>query len=104
MDEKQFKRIMATATVRLSHMSTISKAMDAGMTPAVIANHYGITEANITGLSIDSLYQLAKTYSQSKAGRKEKTFKEALVALCEKFEESVADEEANLLAKIVALL
>lgn len=104
MSDKEFKRIMATATVRLSHLSTISRALAAGMTTESIANHYKVHPTDVAALSIDSIYQVAKMFSQSKAGRKEKTFTEALASLVEKFQESVADSDAELMAKVVALL
>lgn len=78
MDEKDFKRIMATATVRLSHMSTIAKAITAGMDVEALAHHYKIQPQDVSGLSIDSLYNVAKLYSGSKAGRPAQAFLEKL--------------------------
>jgi len=106
MDEKTFKRIMATATVRMSHLSTICKAMDAGMDEDTLIEHYelqGLRVSAVADLSIDSIYQVAKQFTGSKAGRPQKTFREKLIKLIEDNEEDCGDDGA-LWAAVAKLL
>ena len=102
LDEKTFKRIMATATVRLSHMSTIAKAIDAGMDVEAVEHHY---KAKVETLSIDTLYQLAQTYSKAKAGRPVDTFLVKLGKFLEAAAKGgIADEDVDNYNKVVRLV
>lgn len=104
MDEKTFKRIMATATVRLSHLSTITKALDAGMTEETLMEHYELEKReDIGNLSIDSIYQVAKPFVGSKAGRPPKSFREKLIKLIEDNEEECGVDH-DLWSAVAALL
>ncbi len=74
MDEKAFKRIMGTATVRLSHMTKIAAAITAGMDIEAVAHHYHIKVDHVPGLSVDSIYAVALMFAGSKAGRTPDSF------------------------------
>ncbi len=75
MDEKAFKAMMSTATVRLSHMRTIATAITSGMDRDALAHHYHLDDPMETeGLSIDAIYQHAKHYGPAKNGRTADTF------------------------------
>ena len=99
MDEKVFKRIMATATTRLGHLSTIAKAIDAGMGQEQVEAHYN---CGLETLSIDTIYQLALTYSKSKAGRKADSFLVALGKFLEaKAKTGIAEDDVDTYNKVI---
>lgn len=68
---KNFKSVMGTMTVRLSHLSTIAKALTAGMDYETLAQQY---KKEASAITIDEMYAVAKTYTTSAAGRKPDTF------------------------------
>ena len=102
MDEKTFKRIMATATVRLSHMSTIAKAIDAGMDYETLRVWYKLDATELAAnLSIDAIYDVAKTFGQAKAGRKADTFVVKLGKFLEAAGKTLADDDLENYNKVV---
>lgn len=101
MDEKAFKRIMATATVRLSHMSTIAKALDSGMDAGTLAAWYKCEIEEVPYMSIDMIYEVAKTFSKSKAGRKPDSFEVKLGKFLEAAAKTLADEDVDYYNKVV---
>lgn len=96
MDDKMFNRIMATATQRLTNMSTIAKALDSGMTTGGIAQFYAINVEDVGDLSIDALYQVALTFSKSVAGRKPDAFLVKLGKFLEKNKPTAESPEQDI--------
>lgn len=106
MDDKTFKRVMGTATVRISHLSSIANAIDAGMDHTAIAAHFKCRVEQVPNLSIDSLYSLAKTYGGSNAGRTVETLAVALGKWLDKRESDgrILPADEDLLAAIRNLI
>ena len=99
MDEKTFKRIMGTATTRLSHISTICKALDSGMDRTTLESHYKVK--SVEELSIDSIYQVAQTFSKAKAGRTPDTFLVKMNKFLEAAGKTVAEGDVDTYNKVV---
>lgn len=105
MDEKTFKRIMGTATVRLSHMSTIAKAITAGMDYEALRVHYNLATADdANGLSIDAVYEIAKGYVVAKAGRKADSFIMKLGKFLEASGKTIDDSDVIIYNKVVEFI
>lgn len=101
MDDKTFTRIMNTAATRISHMSTIAKAIDAGMGIGELAQHYSINVEDVPGLSIDTIYQLALTYRKSAAGRTADPFLVKLGKFLEKAKQNLPESDLDHYNKVV---
>lgn len=102
MDDKTFKRIMGTASVRLSHMATIAKAITAGMDYEALRVHYNLgTADDAKGLSIDSVYEIAKGYVAAKAGRKADSFMVKLGKFLEASAKGLDENDAATYNKVV---
>lgn len=106
MEDTAFKRVMGTATTRLSHMSTIAKALDAGMDASTLATHYRIEVADVKGLSIDSIYVVAKTFTKAKAGRTVEDLRSALTKWLDKRESDgkIAPSDDDMLKAVRAAI
>lgn len=101
MDEKTFKRIMSTAAVRISHMSTIAKALDSGMDVGTLATHYKVGVDEVKNMSIDTVYNLAKSFTGSKTGRKADPFLESLRKFLEKKEDGLEASDIDAYNAVV---
>jgi hypothetical protein len=102
MDEKDFKRIMGTATVRLSHMTKIAAAITAGMDVEAVAHHYRIKDGAVAGLSVDSLYAVALLFVKSEAGRTPDSFLVKLGKFLEaRAETGIAESDLATYNKVV---
>lgn len=105
MDEKAFNRIMGTATTRLSQMSTIAKAITAGMDYEALRVHYNLrTAEEAMGLSIDSVYEIAKGYVSAKAGRKADSFMVKLGKFLEASGKTLDDADVATYNKVVEFI
>lgn len=102
MDAKTFKRIMGTAATRLSHMSGIAKAITAGMDYEALRVHYNMPTADdAKTLSIDEMYDIAKQYSKSTAGRTADSFMVKLGKFLEASAKTLDEKDANTYNKVV---
>lgn len=92
-DDKAFKAMLNTATVRLSHLRKIATAIDAGMDEAYLVRETG---RSFVAHTVDTLYNEAKKFSGTKGGRPQKTFAEKLAKLLEEAAEGMEPNEQDL--------
>lgn len=93
-DDKAFKAMLNTATVRLSHLRKIATAIDGGMDDVKLVQ---LTGRSFVAHTVDTLYQAAKGFSgTSKQGRPEKTFAEKLAKLLSEAAEGMEPDEQDL--------
>lgn len=104
MDDKAFNRIMATATQRISNMSTIAKALDSGMTKGATAQYFSINIEDVPALGIDSLLEVARTFSKSTVGRKPDAFMVKLGKFMEQAKKNLTDADMDDYNKVVEFL
>jgi len=104
-EQKRMKRILASATVRISQLSTIAKAFNAGMHYAELAEEWHVSIDEAQTQAIEILYDYAKThYSKAKQGRTPDSFVTKLGKFLKYNEGRELDEqEEKLFSALVAL-
>lgn len=101
LDKKRITKALNSATVRVSQLATIAKAINAGMTHSTVAEHFGVTDPENVG--IDLLVQLARDIAgASGAGRKPDAFP---VKLSKWLDKATDEDKADpVYAKLVEFL
>jgi len=104
-DKKVLKRILGSATTRISQLSTIAGAINKGLTYAELAKEWRISEEAAAQQSIELLYDYAKThYSESTKGRKADTFTVKLGKWLEQNKNmELTDRETELYGKLLEI-
>lgn len=96
---KMLHSTAGTATVRCSHLATIAHAINSGMDYETVGAFFKVSDPQ--HVSIDVLYQLAKTYKDTKAGRKADPFVVKLGKWLDKASED--DKATQEYARILAV-
>lgn len=105
LDEKAFKKMLNSATTRLSQLRTIARAWDAGMTWEHVGKSMNCpaseAEANA---GIDAVYPVAQQFVGKKAASSRVGFKEALAKWLEKQASTLEEEETTAYNAVVTLV
>jgi hypothetical protein len=92
IDKKVLGRAVATATVRISQLTTIAKALTSGMDYETLVDHFKVKDPE--NLSIDLVVQVARGFKESEArGRKPDPFMVKLVKWLAKNSDTSEDAE-----------